>query len=388
MSEINQNSSDNDVRQIALKQINEVIEIQQPSSSKSYSVKTEIRIGIVEQATKEDDDDSVISLSLFGNDQRNNIGLVEEDESYATVDACLKEKTTTTTGLALYTVNERAQRAGPATNEAPPPYETLPPAYSRGGYHQSPNQIQVFRQPQSNQAGSWDPPSSDYMVAFLLVEIRQAFVRKVFFLLALQLLFTAGFVTFVMNHEPTRLFVLTNRSMFWVMFVVWTMLYFVMMCCAGVRRAFPLNFILLLMFTIAMSYICATVTVVYSTMIVMLTLACTAAICLLVTILAFQTWFDITRWSFILSFASVILLVFGIVIMIVFLFTYSRVLWLVYSGLATALFSLFLLYDMQCILGGRRHEISPEEYIFAALTLYVDVVMIFMYMLELLNACT
>ncbi len=51
---------------------------------------------------------------------------------------------------------------------------------------------------------------------------------------------------------------------------------------------------------------------------------------------------------------------------------------IVYSGLLALLFSLFLIYDTQRIMGGKKHSISPEEHIWASVELYVDVVYIFL----------
>ena len=42
------------------------------------------------------------------------------------------------------------------------------------------------------------------------------------------------------------------------------------------------------------------------------------------------------------------------------------------------LFSAFLIYDTQQILGGKKYQISPEEHIYASIQLYIDVVYIFL----------
>jgi FtsH-binding integral membrane protein len=57
----------------------------------------------------------------------------------------------------------------------------------------------------------------------------------------------------------------------------------------------------------------------------------------------------------------------------------------VYAWLAAVLFSLFLAYDTQLLVGGRRYELSPEEYIFGALNLYLDVVYLFLIILSLVG---
>ena len=53
------------------------------------------------------------------------------------------------------------------------------------------------------------------------------------------------------------------------------------------------------------------------------------------------------------------------------------------SGLIALLFSMFLIYDTQMIMGGKKHEISPEEHMFAAVQLYVDICYIFMALLNM-----
>ena len=39
----------------------------------------------------------------------------------------------------------------------------------------------------------------------------------------------------------------------------------------------------------------------------------------------------------------------------------------VYSALMAILFSFFLIYDTQQLMGGKKYSISPEEHIFAAI---------------------
>ena len=43
----------------------------------------------------------------------------------------------------------------------------------------------------------------------------------------------------------------------------------------------------------------------------------------------------------------------------------------------------FLAYDTQMLMGGRKHQLSPEEYIYGALQLYLDVVYLFLIILSL-----
>jgi protein lifeguard len=65
----------------------------------------------------------------------------------------------------------------------------------------------------------------------------------------------------------------------------------------------------------------------------------------------------------------------------------GRTMTLVYASLGALIFCIYLVYDIQLMMGGKhKYSISPEEYIFAALNLYVDIVNIFMYILMLIGA--
>ena len=52
--------------------------------------------------------------------------------------------------------------------------------------------------------------------------------------------------------------------------------------------------------------------------------------------------------------------------------------------MGAVIFSLYIVYDTQLMLGGKhKHALSPEEYIFAALHLYLDIVSLFLYILAI-----
>jgi FtsH-binding integral membrane protein len=99
------------------------------------------------------------------------------------------------------------------------------------------------------------------------------------------------------------------------------------------------------------------------------------------TLFAVLTPIDFTGLCGVLFVGSIILLVLGILSI---LFP-SRTISFIYAGFGALLFTVYIVYDTQQIVGGRREEISPEEYIFAALTLYVDIAMLFLMILKLLG---
>ncbi|MGK3753581.1 MAG: FtsH-binding integral membrane protein [Bacillariaceae sp.] len=60
---------------------------------------------------------------------------------------------------------------------------------------------------------------------------------------------------------------------------------------------------------------------------------------------------------------------------------------MMYSVFATFLFSLFLAYHTKLIVGGKhsKYRMSEKDYVFGACALYVDIVNIFLMILQLLG---
>jgi FtsH-binding integral membrane protein len=60
-----------------------------------------------------------------------------------------------------------------------------------------------------------------------------------------------------------------------------------------------------------------------------------------------------------------------------------------YGSAGALVFSLYIVYDTQLMMGGnRKYALDPEEYIFAALNIYLDVINLFMYILMIVGGST
>lgn len=64
------------------------------------------------------------------------------------------------------------------------------------------------------------------------------------------------------------------------------------------------------------------------------------------------------------------------------LFFYSEVVELVFAAAGALLFCGFIIYDTHLLM----HKLSPEEYILAAINLYLDIINLFLHLLRLLEA--
>ena len=74
-----------------------------------------------------------------------------------------------------------------------------------------------------------------------------------------------------------------------------------------------------------------------------------------------------------------------IVLLFIGIFVRTRILYLVIAGIACLLFSAYLLYDIQLVMGGRYYSISPDEYVFAALNIYLDIINLFLWILTIIG---
>lgn len=64
-----------------------------------------------------------------------------------------------------------------------------------------------------------------------------------------------------------------------------------------------------------------------------------------------------------------------------------RVMMIVYGSIGALIFSLYIVYDTQLMMGGKhKYALDPEEYIFASLNLYLDIINLFMYILMIVGA--
>ncbi|XP_006006956.1 protein lifeguard 2a [Latimeria chalumnae] len=236
-----------------------------------------------------------------------------------------------------------------------------------------------------------DPSSSGSCDGFTVENwddknIRRMFIRKVYTILMVQLMMTFGVVAVFTFCEPVRLYVQYNRALYFASYAIFLSTYLALVCCSGVRRRYPWNLILLSVFTLAMSYMAGMLASYHNTKSVMLCIGITAMVCLCVTLFCFQTKFDFTSCHGLMFAVMMALFLTGLVMVFTVPFGYIPWLQTVYAGLGALAFTLFLAYDTQLLIGNRRYSLSPEEHVFGALCLYMDIVYIFIFLLQLFGS--
>ncbi|CAH1795293.1 unnamed protein product [Owenia fusiformis] len=326
-----------------------------------------------------------------------------------------------------------SQPVGPSSTVVPPPdYDTATgsqggytnPTSPQGGYSQYPGQggyTQQEQYPQNayntpkqfapntgcyvNQGstappGAYVPPPTEFVPhdaeagltaeeeeqfsSFTDKAVRHGFIRKVYGILTLQLLVTMGIMALFMFQTTVREYVRYKGSwLVWTGMIGTIVLILVLGCIPNVRKKFPVNLICLIIFTIFFSLMLGTLSTYLSVNEVLMAVGICAVIVLGVTIFAVQTKIDFTMMSGSLFMLLISLLCFGVLCAIF----RDRYLYMMYAALGALLFGLWLLIDTQMILGGKHtYSIDPEEYIFAALSLYVDIMNILIRIMAIIGA--
>ncbi|KAF3860454.1 hypothetical protein F7725_000709 [Dissostichus mawsoni] len=156
---------------------------------------------------------------------------------------------------------------------------------------------------------------------------------------------------------------------------------FIRKCCVLCHISDPV--LLLCTKTLSLSYMTGMLSSFYNTKSVVLCLGITAAVCLLVTLFSFQSKIDLTSYQGVLFVFCMVMFVSGIVLAMVLPYHYVPWLDATYAVLGAILFTMFLAFDTQLIMGNKRYSISPEEYVFATLNIYLDIIYIFSFFLQI-----
>ena len=212
--------------------------------------------------------------------------------------------------------------------------------------------------------------------------MRLNFIRKVYCILSVQLTITAAFVCTGCFHPPFKTFIYQNIWLLITTSVISLIIFYAIIYIRSASRKVPLNYILLTIFTLCESYSVVAITVGYDNYSVAMAAILTAAVVIALTIYACTTKTDFTVCGGLLFVCGMVLLVASLI----GLFIQNRIFQLVLSCLSVILFSVYLIYDTQLILGKGELKLTVDDYIFAAMNLYLDIIMLFIEILKIIGS--
>jgi FtsH-binding integral membrane protein len=212
-------------------------------------------------------------------------------------------------------------------------------------------------------------------VASCHIDVRMGFIRKVYAILSVQLTLTVAVAALFMTNPTIKGFVQTTPGLLHAGFFVSIGLLLALMVK---RHETPTNMYLLLGFTLVEAYTVGTIVTFYDTAIVLQAAGLCAAITVGLTLFTFQTKYDFTVFN---SMAVTLLWVMLGVGLIQFFVPFTSQIELIYCTFGAMLYSGFIVIDTQKML----RTLSTDEYIMAAINLYLDIINLFLYILRILN---
>ena len=210
---------------------------------------------------------------------------------------------------------------------------------------------------------------------------RIGFVRKVYGIVSIQLIFTT-LMSYMSMETSFGSFQQQNPGLLLVALVVNFITMIAVFCCGNIAKRVPTNYILLSIFTFTEAYMVSGICTVYDPITVIMACAMTAAMTIALTIYACTTKTDITMYGGALFIAGC-----GLLLLCIFGFFFQNLIFQVLICVACiCLYGFYLIYDTQLIVGGdRSYQLSLDDYIIGAIIIYIDIIVLFLRILQLLS---
>ncbi|KAH7091654.1 inhibitor of apoptosis-promoting Bax1-domain-containing protein [Paraphoma chrysanthemicola] len=259
-------------------------------------------------------------------------------------------------------------------DEAAPGYSQAPPSYSAEA--NDPNEALLRGVPRGEDDNLPDDFKFGGVVSEATLDIRMAFVRKVYAISTVQLFATAAVSYVSMVSVSYKSWIQSNPWMMWVSLIgafVFLGLTF------WKRKSYPTNLLFLSGFTAMEAYSVSVIVSFTDSKIVVEAAIITLGIFVALTLFACQSKYDFTSWMPYLFGGLWVLILFGLMSMF---FPYNSKVELGYGVVCALIFSGYILVDTQLIM---RHY-HVEEEIAAAISLYLDVINLFLAILRILNS--
>lgn len=224
-------------------------------------------------------------------------------------------------------------------------------------------------------------------------EVRHGFIRKVYGIVGSQLVLTAlvasGIVRLGHMWMPAHPGLAMSLMFISLAGSIGCMCVF--QCCPDTMRRSPTNYIILFLFTLCEAMMVGFICLNYTLDSILIAVGVTAFVVLSLTLFACQTTVDFTGCGPYLFAGSMCLLAFGFCLMLGSMLGLGgtalfKPLYLAYSCMGCLLFSFYLVFHTQLIVGGKhRLQFTVDDYAVAAINLYLDVIQLFLFILRMLG---
>ncbi|PWA96728.1 bax inhibitor-1 family protein [Artemisia annua] len=213
-------------------------------------------------------------------------------------------------------------------------------------------------------------------------ELRWSFIRKIYSIVAVQLLLTVAVGAFVVSYHPVVRF-LTTTGAGLAVYIILIITPFITLCpLYYYHQRHPVNYVLLAIFTASLAFAIGLTCAFTSGKVILEAVILTAVVVVSLTLFTFwaaKRGYDFNFLGPFLFGAIMVLMVFAL---IQIFFPLGRISVMIYGCLAAIIFCGYIVYDTDNLI--KRY--SYDEYIWAAVALYLDIINLFMALLTVFRA--
>lgn len=236
-------------------------------------------------------------------------------------------------------------------------------------------------------SGYYDPETQEEYDAYndlkIDREIRHGFLKKVYGIVLVQLIASCSFAIGVISSHKATIWAQENYTGLVLLGLIGSVVVICyLLCKEGASKSYPTNYILLALFTFFESIFIALICAVTAPGVVLEAFLITTAVVFGLTVFAFQTKYDFTS---LIGIMYVIFLGFIGFAFAKVLFPYSPTVELIYAAGGALLFAVYLIIDTQLLVGNRKIRMEEDDYIFAAIMIYLDVINLFIHILRIVS---
>ncbi|KAJ7977347.1 Bi1-like protein [Quillaja saponaria] len=213
-------------------------------------------------------------------------------------------------------------------------------------------------------------------------ELRWSFIRKVYCIIAIQLLATIAVGAVVVSVRPiSTFFVTTNAGL--ALYIILIITPFITLCpLYYYHQKHPVNYLLLGIFTFSLAFAIGLTCAFTSGKVILEAVILTAIVVLSLTLYTFWAVRKGQDFNFLGPFLFGAVLVLMVFAMIQLFFPLGKLSVMIYGCLAAIIFCGYIVYDTDNLI----KRFSYDEYIWASVSLYLDVVNLFLSLLTVFRA--
>ncbi|OII77728.1 hypothetical protein cand_015440 [Cryptosporidium andersoni] len=223
-----------------------------------------------------------------------------------------------------------------------------------------------------------------YLTDSLDLKIRHGFIRRVYILLSILTCISFSIILFFTYYKPAFWWISTH---YWISIVcsisamiLVIFLAFFPSIAQNHKVGMTVLFSLSVLYAVGISGLAVHI----NQNSVIIAFTSSIGIFLMLSLFAAQVKYDFTGYGPYLVIGLLVMLIYGFAL---FILNLRSFLMTIYGALGVIISSLYIVYDTQLIIGGkhRKYKFSIDDYIFATLSLYLDIVNICAYLLTIFS---